>query len=119
MHEVEHHDHPPPAAPAVITGEYAYSARHEPALIHRPHEWAIALASVLHHVVSAEVHAHVDGARVGFRVDCNDASQVQSVVADVSNAYFAQALGNAAHAIVSVTDPPVAVVHSHQLGSVV
>lgn len=114
LHEAPPHDnHPPPALPPHLTTEFAYAMRHDPALIHSPREWEVALASVLHFVQASDVEATVSGSTVAFEVDANDVGQVHSIVADIDNAYFADALGQAAHCVLAVTSPPVATYHAH------
>ena len=113
MHDVYHDDHPPPALPSVFTTEFAYSMRGNAALIHSPHDWEVALAGVLHYVTPAEVEATVAGNTVAFEVDANDVGQVRSIIADVNNQYFADALGQAASCVVAVTSEPVASYHAH------
>ena len=87
--------------------------RNDPALIHSPSQWEAALASVLHFVEPTDVEATVAGNTVSFEVDANDVSQVHSIIADVSNAYFAEALGQAASCVLAVTSPPVGTYHAH------
>jgi len=87
--------------------------RNDPALIHSPSEWEVALASVLHVVQAADVEASVSGRRVVFEVDANDVSQVHSVIADVNNEYFADALGQAASCVVALVVAPVGTYHAH------
>jgi len=87
--------------------------RGDAALVHSPNEWEIALAAVLHYVTPAEVEATVTGNTVAFEIDANDVGQLQSVIADINNQYFTQALGQAAHCVVAVTSAPVAAYHAH------
>jgi hypothetical protein len=87
--------------------------RGDAALIHSPNEWEVALAGVLHYVTSTDVEATVAGNTVHFEVDANDVGQVRSIIADINNQYFADALGQAAHCVVAVTSAPVAAYHAH------
>ena len=109
------HTHPPPAAPGHLTTAQAYALVGNEALLHTPNEWEAALASVLHYVQPAEVRATVGGSRVHFLVDANDASQAESIVADVTNPYFEAALGTAVGARITVIGAPVATYHSDGL----
>jgi hypothetical protein len=113
LHDVYHDNHPPPSLPSVITRDFAYSMRGDAALILSPNQWEIALAQVLHFVEPADVEAEVAGNTVHFEVDANDLGQVNSIIADVNNQYFTQALGQAAHAVVAVTSAPVPTYHAH------
>ena len=114
LHEAPSHDnHPPPALPSTITTAFAYAMRNDPALIHSPSEWEAALASVLHFVEPTDVEASVAGRRVSFEVDANDVSQVHSIIADVNNEYFAEALGQAASCVVALAVAPVGTYHAH------
>lgn len=87
--------------------------RGDAALIHSPREWEVALASVLHYVTAGEVEATVTGDTVAFEVDANDVGQVRSIIADINNQYFTDALGQAAHCLVAVTSAPVSSYHAH------
>lgn len=113
LHDVEHDNHPPPALPPTLTTAFAYAMRGDAALIHSPNEWEIALAAVLHYVTPAEVEATVAGNTVAFEVDANDIGQMRSIIADINNQYFVDALGQAAHCVVAVTGAPVASYHAH------
>ena len=113
MHDLEHDNHPPPALPPHLTTAFAYAMRGDAALIHSPHEWEVALAAVLHYVTPSEVEATVVGNTVHFEVDANDVGQVRSIIADINNQYFVDALGQAAHCVVAVTGAPVASYHAH------
>ena len=113
LHDVYHDNHPPPALPPTLTTAFAYAMRGEAALVHSPREWEVALASVLHFVEATEVEATVTGNTVAFEVDADDVGQVRSIMADINNQYFVDALGQAAHCVVAVTSAPVASYHAH------
>jgi hypothetical protein len=114
LHDVEHDNHPPPALPPTLTTAFAYAMRGDAALIHSPNEWEIALASVLHFVEPNEVEATVTGNTVAFEVDADDVGQVRSIIADINNQYFTDALGVSTNCVLAVTSAPVAAYHAHE-----